>query len=123
MVKFNLGAIPVKQVELRKIPGRPAWYKAKVEDIVSYSEDLDLRITNISVPGSIDCQEINCTNPEHSRDRDHMVLDIVVNMIEACHSNIPIVGSKTVKNVNRNQSQCIPGWKEEVVPYQEDARF
>ena len=52
-----------------------------------------------------------------------MVLDMLVNMIEACNSNIPIVGGKTVKTGNRDQSQCIPGWKEEVEPYQEDARF
>ena len=71
MVKFNLGAIPVKQVELRKNPRRPAWYKAKFEDIKSYSEDLDSRINSIPVPDSIDCQEINCTNPEHSRERQH----------------------------------------------------
>ena len=52
-----------------------------------------------------------------------MVLDMLVNIIEACHRNIPIVGVKTVKTGNRDQSQCIPGWKEEVVPYQEYARF
>ena len=52
-----------------------------------------------------------------------MVLDMLVNLIVASHTNIPIVGGKTVKIGAGGQSGCIPGWREEVVPYQEDARF
>ena len=66
---------------------------------------------------------MNCSDPEHTTERDSMVQDMLVTMIEACHSNIPIVGGKTVKTGNRADTACIPGWKEEVVPFQEDARF
>lgn len=38
MVKLNLGAIPVKKVILKKSLKRPAWYKAKKEDIDSYTD-------------------------------------------------------------------------------------
>ena len=116
MVKLNLGAIPVKQVVLKKTQKRPAWYKAKLEDIESYTEDLDSRINNIVVPHSLGCEDMNCSDPEHTTERDGIVQDMLLTMIEACHSNIPIVGGKTVKTGNRADTACIPGWKEEVVP-------
>ena len=41
MLKLNLGAIPMKQKVTTKIPRRPAWYKASMEDIKTYTEQLD----------------------------------------------------------------------------------
>lgn len=72
---------------------------------------------------SVHCADLNCRDPEHSSERDSLVLDILMNMIEASHRNIPIVGGKTVKLGNRGQSGSIPGWKEQVQPFQDEARF
>ena len=123
MVKLNLGAIPVKQVQLKKTLRKPAWYKANKEHIDSYNKDVENRLNSVHIPDSCKCVDLKCTDSEHSSERDSLVLDILVNMIEASHYNIPIVGGKTVKSGVNCQSSSIPGWQEQVLPFQEDARF
>ena len=102
---------------------KPAWYKANKEQIDSYTKDLDARLNAIHVPDSCQCEDLKCTEINHSSERDNLVLDILVNMIEANHCNIPLVGGKTIKSGARCQSSSIPGWREQVLPFQEDARF
>ena len=124
IVKLNLGAIQVKQEVLSKIPRRPAWYKANYEHTLAYTEYLDSRVQNIKVPHSLSCLDPNCTLAEHSDERDSLVMDLLVSLIESCHINIPMVGGKTVKSGSgKDRSDRFPGWKEEVVPFQDDARF
>ena len=123
MVKLNLGAIPVKQKVNSRIPKRPAWYKASKEDILSYTEELDCRMQDILVPESVHCLDTECSDPSHSSERDSMVLDILVSIIEVSHSEIPMVGGRTVKTGSRDKPGSIPGWKEEVEPFQSAARL
>ena len=123
MVKLNLGAIPVKQKVIIKTTKRPAWYKASAEDIMSYTEDLDNKMQNIVVPESVHCLNTECSDPSHSSERDSMVLDMLVSIIEVSHSSIPMVGGRTMKTGARGKPGSIPGWKEVVEPFQEDARF
>ena len=117
MVKLDLGAIPIREKVTIKIPKRPAWYKASKENIMSNTEELDCRIQDILVPDSAHCLDTECSDPSHSIERDSMVLDILVNIIEVSHSKIPMVGGKTEKTGDREKPGSIPGWKED------DARF
>ena len=59
MVKLNLGAIPLKEKEIFKSKKRPAWYKAKVEEIESYTQELDSRLMEIYIPRSMYFQDLN----------------------------------------------------------------
>ena len=52
-----------------------------------------------------------------------MVLDMLVNIIEVSHSEIPMVGGRAVKSGARDKPGSIPGWKEDVERYQDSARF
>ena len=120
MVKLDLGAIPMKNF---KSPKRPAWYKASQEDIMTYTEELDCRIQDILVPKSVSCLDIDCSDPSHSIERDSMVLDMLVSIIEVSYSQIPMVGGRTVNTGSKDKSGTIPGWKTDVEPFQDDARF
>ena len=78
---------------------------------------------DVFVPESIHCQDTQWTNPAHSSDRDSMVLDMLSSMIEVSHSKIPMVGGISVQTGCKIKPGSIPGWKEQVGPFQEDARF
>ena len=123
MVKLNLGAIPKKQMVSINTPRRPAWYKANMEDIMSYTEELDGRMQEVIVPDSVHCLDTECNDPSHSTERNSMVLDMLVNIIEVSHSEIPMVGGRAVKSGARDKPGSIPGWKEDVAPFQDSARF
>ena len=52
-----------------------------------------------------------------------MVLDILVSMNEASHVKIPKTGGGLVKTRSNFRPCCIPGWKDEVEPFQLDAKI
>ena len=81
IVKLNLGAIPVKQKSLSKIPRRPAWYKVDTEQILAYTQYLDTRIRNIEVPLFLSCLNPNCSEPKHSVARDSMMQGLLVSTL------------------------------------------
>ena len=123
LVKLNLGAIPAKQEFLMKTPRRPAWYKADTEQTQAYTQYLDVRTRNIEVPHSVSCLDPKCDEHDHTVDRDTMGQDLLVSLKESSHINILLVGGKTVKSGGKARSANIPGWRDEVAPFQEDARF
>ena len=54
------------------------------------------------------------------------MLDMLCSVIESSHSVIPLAGGlRAGSGTGRSDftSGCVPGWKEEVEPFQEDARF
>ena len=54
------------------------------------------------------------------------ILDMLCSVIESSHSVIPLAGGQRAgSGTGRSDftSGCVPGWKEEVEPFQEDARF
>ena len=123
MVKLNMGAIPVKQKETSRTVKRPAWYKASQENISAFTKGVDDRLMSIMVPESIHCSDAECSDPTHSSERDSLVLDILLAIIEVSHSSIPMVGGKTVRSDRKDRSGIIPGWRETVEPCQTQARF
>ena len=123
MVKLNMGAIPVKQKETSRTVKRPAWYKASQENISAFTKGVDDRLMSIMVPESIHCSDAECSDPTHSSERDSLVLDILLAIIEVSHSSIPMVGGKTVRSDRKDHSGIIPGWRETVEPCQTQARF
>ena len=123
MVKLNLGSIPLKQQTTTRTSKRPAWYKASQEDIMSYTEELDCRIEDISVHKSVHCLDTSCTDKSHSSERDSLVLDVLFNIIEVSHAHIPMVGGRSIKTGSKDKPGSIPGWKEEVEPFEDSARF
>ena len=54
------------------------------------------------------------------------MLDIVCSMVESSHTAIPLAGGRKAgagQTKSGLTSGCVPGWKEQVEPFQQDARF
>ena len=96
------------------------------EVIVEHNADLQTKLENMEPAASLNCSDPHCTDPSHSADRDSLMLDILCSVIESSHTVIPLAGGRkggpsTGKSDMTNG--CVPDWKEEVEPFQQDARF
>ena len=79
-----------------------------------------------SLQSQSECQDPHCQDDSHRAERDSHVLDLLSVMIEASHVTIPMSGGKKHhSDPNRNcpVEKSIPGWRENVEPYREDAIF
>ena len=103
---------------------RPAWYKADAYAIDQYTEKLYFKLDNLYVPDSLYCNDIKCSNHTHSEDRDKFIIDVMSCVIESSHECIPMSNVKH-GNIKPNCpiEKCIPGWRDEVRPFKEDAAF
>ena len=121
VMKLDIGNIPAR------LPSRPLWYKASVEDGYSYTEELDNKLRHIMVPETLLCENVHCENEQHCQDRDSLVLDIMSSVIETSHKTIPMSqGGKGRKSDPKKKcpvENVIPGWSEVVAPYKKDAAF
>ena len=124
MMRLKLPANPTKplQPETPRM-SRPAWYKATMEDKHQYTTTLDLRLKDINVPGSIHCTDVSCQCPEHTRERDMHVIDILCTVIETSHSCIPLSPKGKSGQKHQHMRQPLPGWKENVAPKKKDSLF
>ena len=80
----------------------------------------------LSVTESLYCNNVQCTDPEHSMERESLIIDITSIMIETSHKCIPMTRPKHA--VSNPAKSCpiqenIPGWREIIHPYKEDAAF
>ena len=121
IVKFDFGSLPAASKSAVVRPRRPAWYKATEQQQQQYKCDLAKRLEQVQVPACLRCTDINCSDMEHSKARDGLVLDLLGAVIEASHSTIPMVGGR--QGTKRKDCGSVPGWREEVAPYKEAARF
>ena len=126
ILKLNLGEIPLNVPYSISKQRRPAWYKAKEEDIDEYTASLHAKLGQIDVPESLKCQNPNCQSVQHSQERDSYMLDVLTSIIETSYAKIPLSnagGRKWNPEKNCPMGKVIPGWKEQVEPYRQDALF
>ena len=127
MLKLNLGKILKKEESNGVKPKRPAWYKADQNDKDKFTSDLHQRLSSLNPPNSLHCFNAQCQDAYHSEERDSHVLDILTSVIEASHSCIPMSGGGSSKATDPRKSchvtAAVPGWREQVKPYQEDSLF
>ena len=126
MLRLKVGEIK-KREEVNVIPPRrPAWAKASQDNKEDYTNILHEKLSSLVRPESLNCQDPHCQDQEHKAERDSYVLDVMTAMIESSHQGIPLSGGKK-NNSNPRQNcpvdKCVPGWKEEIAPFKEDALF
>ena len=121
MVKFDLGSLPAAGKSAAARPRRPAWYKATEQQQQLYKCDLSRRLDEVRVPACMGCTDLHCGDRGHTEERDGLVLDIMGAVIESSHATIPMVGGR--QGAVRRDCGSVPGWREEVAPYREAARF
>ena len=128
LLKLRVGDIPTKKKLQHSVPRKPAWHKADKEAICNYKTELQDKLEKMSLPASLSCEDPHCGDPAHSSDRDSIMLDILCSMVESSHKAIPLSGGRKAcagagQSKSGLTSGCVPGWKEQVEPFQQDARF
>ena len=126
VMKLNTGEIPCNVPYSSIKQRRPAWYKAETTDIDEYTATLQSKLEQIDIPESLGCQNPNCNSVNHSEERDSYMLDILTSIIETSYSTIPLSnagGRKWEPDKNCSIGKVIPGWKEQVEPFRQDALF
>ena len=129
MLKLSVGDLQSREeVELPR-PRRPAWYKATDDNKSEFTSQLDDKVRHIQRerPDSLNCQDVHCQDNKCRDDRDSYLLDLLSAAIETSHVTIPTNtgGKKNISNPGNGcySDKCLPGWREEVQPFREDAQF
>ena len=82
-------------------PRRPAWFKARENEIFNYMKTLEEKLLIINEPESLKCSDINCDITDHIKERDNYVLDIMSAAIETSFVTIPLTSGKNNENVTK----------------------
>ena len=122
---LDLGKVPKKMKQSSWLPRKPSWLKATEADIAKYKSDLQSKLEAVNIPHSVYCSNPHCDNTGHSVESDTMVLDILCSMVETSYTALPLAGGRKASNGAKSgpPSGKIPGWRKEVEPHREEARF
>lgn len=126
MMKMKLSTLllPKSAAAAPPRPRRPAWYKASEQEKHIYTNMLDDKIRSLIRPAALSCNNVTCTCPKHTLDRDSYVLDLMSLAIETSHQVIPLSrGSAKSEDKSEKSSCALPGWKEMVAPQKNDSLF
>ena len=127
LLKLRVGEIPLKTKVKTSAQRKPAWHKATQEVLEDYKADLQGKLAMLAMPDSLRCEDPHCSASDHSDDRDRHMLDILCSMVESSHTTIPIAGGGrghlSSNGKSGQDSGCMPGWREEVIPLQQEARL
>ena len=126
LLKLRVGEIPTKKKVASSVPRKPNWQKATGDVVAEYKADLQQKLEASPLPESLSCVDPQCGDPAHSQDRDSVMLDILCSVVESSHTVVPLAGGRrTGAGQSRSgvTSGSIPGWREQVEPFQEEARF
>ena len=128
MVKIDVGNIPTKaRSSSAPKSRRPDFNKATTDDKDDYTSLLESKLEEITLPGSIMCEDVHCKSESHSKERDKYLLDIMSSVIECSHVCIPLTKKQNLTSSDPSKScpvhRALPGWKEDIKPLREDSLF
>ena len=95
----------------------PNWRKASQENMLSYKNELNSKLTNYHFTSGISCNNPMCSNSDHHNNIDQYCEFILNSIDSAVNSNIPSCSAARANN------HVKPGWTEFVKPYKDAARF
>ena len=94
----------------------PAWDKATKEELDAYTDGLHQRLQQVKFPGSmIHCHDPMCKDTSHSKERDSVVLDILLVLVDCSYTTLPLTGQ--TGGGNGCPREIVPGWSAEVEPH------
>ena len=89
----------------------------KPSDWTDYTNIVDEKLRTTHIPDCVNCRNIHCKDISHVHDIDEYAMEI----LKIVDDNIKaIVRKKTNKTT---KIKIVPGWNDEVKPFQEDAMF
>ena len=123
MLSLHLGDLPKKKGDVEKpvcAPRRLAWDKVESEKVQEYLALLSEELRVLEPPASLDCANVNCSDPLHLEERDTFLLDVMSKVIESSHRVIP---SRPAPKKKASTHCRLPGWNETVKPLKKEAKF
>ena len=121
VLRLRLGEVGLRQAAAQPPPRRmPAWDRATPEELQRYTMELQERLQALPCPGSLlHCRDPQCTEPGHSEERDSVVLDLLMAMVETSYTTLPITGRAS----GGRGCDIIPGWSTGVEPFRLESNF
>jgi hypothetical protein len=123
-LSLRLGELPRRQPEVQPPPPRmPAWGRATEDELTGYTTALHQRLQAVRCPGSLlHCRDPLCADPSHSEERDDVVLDILLSIVETSYTtSLPLTGR--AGRGGRRDREVIPGWSAEVEPHRQQSNY
>ena len=111
MLKINLPYIGVSESVPTSKLKVPPWKNASVDEETNFANILQEKLAMLPLPESLSCSDVMCIDPEHSRDRDIYVLNIMHMLIETTFQCLPVQNVKP-----KTKTTLLLGWKEKVQP-------
>ena len=119
-VKLRVGALPIRNKVQPANTKKPSWSRASAEQVATFTATLHDRLQALSVLPGVHCTDVHCSDSSHSSDTDSLVLDVLCAIVETSYTSLPLYGSSRGRPGDRGR---VPGWSEEVGPYQVEARY
>ena len=119
LLSLRLGELPLRpMMEQPRPPRMPAWDRATEGELLTYTEELHSRLLTVQCPGSmLHCRDPLCEDRSHSEDRDSVVLDILLSMVEVSYTSLPLTGQ--AGRGRSREREVIPGWSATVEPFRQ----
>ena len=101
----------------------PAWDRATPEELRSYTAALYERLQAVQCPGSfLYCQDPRCEDSSHTEQRDNVVLDLLMAVVETSYTSLPLTG-RAGSGHDQDRRDIILGWTEEVEALRLESNF
>ena len=71
---------------------KPGWNKATLEDTNKYRTMLENKLEDMTDSEGLSCDDTKCQETAHGDDIDNRVLEVLIRIVEASYTCIPIVG-------------------------------
>ena len=104
-----------------KHQARPSWKRSNHEQKKKFSNEMENSLTSLIAPKSItSCRDLGCSDPAHKEDLDTFTLELLETIQVVAEQNLffPKVCEK-----EPNIKKAVPGWKDVVRPFREEAYF
>ena len=122
-LSLRLGEVTRRQPAAQPPPRRmPAWDRATPEELHGYTAALHEKLQTVKCPGSLlYCKDPSCEDPRHTEQRDSVVLDLLLSVVETSYTTLPLTGRAGSRQGDGRD--IIPGWSTEVEPHRRENNF
>ena len=97
ILKVNIQTLPARKKVNSKSIRRPAWYKSCQEERQQFKAQVEEKLSLLHLPHSLTCTNPTCKEPDHTSERDAVLLDMMGCIIEASHATLPRSGGDKPK--------------------------
>ena len=109
--------------KIQKLP-KQNWGEASEEDKANYKSQLNEALQGIKpLEGCTDCENLNCNSERHKDGLDTYIIDIIEAIESSSKESIPYKNAPKDSQYKASHRKHIPGWKEHVKPYKDEANF